>query len=145
MKSNGLIFALICVFCIGSDIVYWFTSKDPTGTAVLGITSGLAFLISFYLLFTSRRIGLQPMDNIDAEISDGAGVVGHFTASSWWPIMTAGSAAITGAGLAFGVWLSMIGISFVMASVCGMLFENLHDAVPPTDAFDPHEHSHAHH
>jgi hypothetical protein len=59
--------------------------------------------------------------------------------------MTAGSAAITGAGLAFGVWLSMIGISFVMASVCGMLFENLHDGVPPTDAFDPHEHSHAHH
>jgi uncharacterized membrane protein len=138
MRSNGLIFGLIFVFCVVTDIVYWFTSKDPTGTACLGITSGLAFLISFYLLVTSNRIGLQPMDNNDGEISDGAGVVGHFTASSWWPISTAASVATTAAGLVFGVWLSMIGISFVIATVSGLLFENLHDATPPVEAAHDH-------
>jgi hypothetical protein len=138
MRSNGVIFAIICIFCIVADIVYWLTSKDPTGTACLGITAGLAFLISFYLLMVVRRFGVQPMDNIDAEISDGAGVVGHFTAASWYPIMIASAATITVFGLIFGVWLAMIGLAFVFGGVTGLLFENLHEPNPPANALQPH-------
>jgi hypothetical protein len=138
MRSNGIIFGIICVFCIVSDIVYWFTSEDPTGTACLAITAGLAFLISFYLLMVVRRFGVQPMDNIDAEISDGAGVQGHFTAASWWPIMIAFSATITVFGMIFGIWLAMIGLIFIFATVTGLLFENLHEPNPPANAISPH-------
>jgi hypothetical protein len=138
MRTNGYIFSLICVFCAGADIVYWFTSKDPTGTAALGITGGLAFLIGFYLLVTAHRLGLQPMDNTDGEISDAAGVVGHFSPSSWWPILIAVSGTVTVFGFVFGIWLAMLGLAGVFGTVTGLLFENLHDPTPPSSSAAHH-------
>jgi hypothetical protein len=73
MKVEGYLFAFIAVFLGGVDVIYWFTSHDPTGTTALALGAGLGTLTGFYLLFTARRIEPRPEDLDDADISDGAG------------------------------------------------------------------------
>jgi len=137
VRSNAAVFGILAVFCTIADIVYWFGSKDPTGTTALGISAGLGILISFYLYFTVSRIGEQPQDINDAEIADGAGELGHFSPASWWPLVIAASALLVFLGIEFGIWLSLIGGIFSLGGVAGMLFENLHPATAP----EPFHHS----
>jgi hypothetical protein len=125
MRTNGLIFALFGTFSIVCDVIYWFASKDPTGTACLGISSGLGFMIAGYLIFTDRRIGAMAQDRPDAEISDGAGEIGNFVPASWWPILIALSVAVLLVGLIFAMWLALIGALGLITSVSGLIFENL--------------------
>lgn len=123
LRVEGYLFVLCAVFFGVSDVVYWFWSKDPTGTTALALTVGLAGLVGFYLLFTGNRIGLRPEDNPDAEISDGAGELGFYSPHSWWPLFTAGAAALAALGLAIGWWLFLIGIFCVVLASIGFVFE----------------------
>ena len=62
MKVEGLVFSIIGVFLGAAGLVYWFLSKDPTGTAALGVSFGFGMLIGGYLLFTARRMEPRPQD-----------------------------------------------------------------------------------
>ena len=53
MKVEGSLFIGCALFFGAVDIVYWYTSKDPTGTTALALAVGLAFLTGFYVLFTA--------------------------------------------------------------------------------------------
>jgi hypothetical protein len=123
MKVEGLLFASISAFLGSITAVYWLLSRDPTGTTALGLSAGLAFIIGYYLLFTSRRIDARPEDRPDAEIAEGAGEIGFFAPHSWWPILLAGSFAIVGMGLIFGYWLLVIGLGFIAVAIVGFTFE----------------------
>src|SRR5215469_8491921 len=54
MKVEGYLFIGCAVFFAAADIVYWYYSKDPTGTTALALAVGLAFLSahSWWPLFT---------------------------------------------------------------------------------------------
>ncbi len=54
MKVEGYLFIGCATFFGVVDIVYWYFSKDPTGTTALALAVGLAFLTGFYVLFTGR-------------------------------------------------------------------------------------------
>ena len=73
MKVEGGLFIGCAVFFAGADIVYWYFSHDPTGTAALAFAVGLAFLTGFYVLFTGRRLPKRPEDDLEGEIEEGAG------------------------------------------------------------------------
>jgi len=47
MKVEGWLFLGCGVFFAGVDIVYWYVSKDPTGTTALAFAVGLAVLTGF--------------------------------------------------------------------------------------------------
>ena len=70
MKVEGWLFLGCGVFFAGSDIVYWYVSYDPTGTAALALAVALALLTGFYLLFTGRRLPVRPEDDEQGEIAD---------------------------------------------------------------------------
>jgi hypothetical protein len=123
LRVEGYLFVLCAVFFGVSDIVYWFWSKDPTGTTALALTVGLAGLVGFYLLFTGKRIGLRPEDNPEAEISDGAGELGFYSPHSWWPLFTALASALAALGLVIGWWLFLIGVFAVVLASIGFVFE----------------------
>lgn len=123
MKINARVFYGITAFFIVSDIVYWFTSKDPTGTTALAFSVALTFLIGYYLDFTSRRLPVLPEDAPDADIEDGAGELGFFSPHSPWPIAMAGSATIMMLGFAFGWWLTIIGVGLFLATSLGLVLE----------------------
>src|ERR1700749_3283231 len=103
MKVEGWLFLGCGVFFIGADIVYWYTSYDPTGTAALALAVGLALLTGFYILFT--------------------GQVGFFSPHSWWPLWVGLTAAWTAVGFAVGWWMVLIGVVSLMFATVGFVFE----------------------
>jgi hypothetical protein len=123
MKVEGYLFVGCAAFFAAADVVYWYFSKDPTGTTALALAVGLAFLTGFYILFTGRRLPPRPEDRSDAEISEGTGELGFFSPHSWWPLITGLSAAVAALGAAIGWWLFLIGMLFVLLSSIGFVFE----------------------
>jgi hypothetical protein len=123
MRVEFYLFALCAVFFAVTDVVYWFWSKDPTGTTALGISVGLAGLVGLYLWLTGRRMEQRPEDNPEGEISDGAGELGFYSPHSWWPFFTALAAALATVGLVIGWWLFLIGVFAVILAVIGFVFE----------------------
>ena len=123
MKVEGWLFLGCGVFFIGADIVYWYTSYDPTGTAALALAVGLALLTGFYLLFTGRRLPRRPEDDNEGEIVQGTGQIGFFSPHSWWPLWVGASAAFTSVGFAVGWWMVLIGAISLMFATVGFVFE----------------------
>jgi hypothetical protein len=130
MKVEGYLFGFLAVFLLPVDIVYWFTSHDPTGTTAMALAVLLGALVSSYLFVTARRIDERPEDNQDAEVSDGAGEIGFFSPYSWAPLWCAGSAAMIFAGVVFGWWLVFLGAAFAVPAVGSMVFEYYTDDAP---------------
>jgi hypothetical protein len=123
MKVEGFLFVGSAVFFAVADAVYWYFSKDPTGTTALALAVGLAFLTGFYLLFTGRRLPRRPEDDPDGEISQGTGELGFFSPHSWWPLLVGLAAATAAAGMALGWWLFLIGVLLVFLATIGFVFE----------------------
>ncbi len=123
MKVEGWLFSSGTVFFALSTIVYWLLSEEPVGTVALGFTTGLGFLIGYYLLFTGSRVDIRPEDRLDAEIEEGAGELGFFSPHSWWPLPLAFFAALAFLGIVYGWWLFIIGAGGGLLSVIGLVFE----------------------
>jgi hypothetical protein len=66
MKVEGGLFIGCAVFFAGSDVVYWYFSRETTGTVALAFAVGLAFLAGFYCLITGRRLPPRPEDDLHA-------------------------------------------------------------------------------
>ena len=124
MKVESLIFGIIAVFCIAAAVVYGLWAKEPVGTTALVLSGGLTGLIGGFFWFVSRRIDARPEDRKDAEIADGAGELGFFSPSSYWPFALALSAATMGLALAFWYsWFIIIAVVALLITIGGLLFE----------------------
>ena len=123
MKFEGGLFIGCAIFFGVVDVIYWFLSKEVTGTTALALAVALAFLTGFYLLFTGRRLPLRPEDNVDGEIEQGTGELGFFSPHSWWPLYVGLAAAIAALGVAIGWWLFLIGLLALFLTVIGFVFE----------------------
>jgi cytochrome c oxidase subunit IV len=123
MKVEGGLFVGCAVFFGGVDIIYWYFSRDPTGSVALLFAVGLAFLAGFYCLLTGRRLGKRPEDDIEGEIVEGTGEMGFFSPHSWWPLLLGLSCGLAAVGTAIGWWLFIIGMLAVMVTTIGFVFE----------------------
>jgi hypothetical protein len=127
VKVEGYLFGFIALFLAPVDVVYWFTSHDPTGTTAIAMAVLLGTLVSSYLFVTARHIDARLEDDPDGDIIDGAGEMGFFSPYSWAPLWCAGSAATIFAGVVFGWWLTFIGVMFAVPAVGSMIFEYYSD------------------
>jgi hypothetical protein len=123
MKIGGNLFALGSMLYIFLGVVYYFISGDVIGTSLLGLTGGLAFLIAFYVLFTSKRVGALPEDNEYALISDADTDYGFFSPHSWWPFVIGASTFVFILGFAFARWMMVFGLFALMMAIYGLVFE----------------------
>jgi uncharacterized membrane protein len=123
MKFEGSLFIGCAIFFGAADIVYWYFSKDPTGTTALALSVALAFLTGFYLLFTGRRLPERPEDTPDGEIEQGTGELGFFSPHSWWPLYLGLAACLAAFGVAVGWWLFLIGLLAIFLTTIGFVFE----------------------
>src|ERR1035438_6850457 len=112
MKVEGWLFLGCGVFFGAADIVYWYLSKDPTGTTALALAVGLAVLTGFYVLFTGRRLPVRPEDDYEGDIEQGTGEIGFFSPHSWWPLYVGLAAATVALVISIGWWLFPIGMLF---------------------------------
>ncbi len=124
MKLESRIFLLVTVFLFIAAAVYLPWSRDPIGGTALIVSGGLCGLCGTYFAFVSRRIPPRPEDRADAEIAEGAGVLGFFSPSSYWPFSIGAGAAITGLGIAYyQPWILAVGGVFILFSAGGLIFE----------------------
>jgi hypothetical protein len=124
VKVEALIFNGIAVFCFVAAVVYGFWSREPIGTTALVLSGGLTILIGGFFWFVSRRIDARPEDRKDADMADGAGELGFFSPSSYWPFALAASAGLMGLALAFFYsWLILIAAAALLITIGGLLFE----------------------
>ncbi len=123
MKAEAWIFGFNAVFFALVAPSYWFFSEDPTGTAALVMTTGLAALVTFYLGFHANKMDPRPEDLKDAEVVDGAGELGFFPPYSWWPLWCALTLALCVLGVVFGWWLFIIGVGSGSIALVGWVFE----------------------
>lgn len=124
MKVEARLFDVTTAFFFLAAIVYGFWAQEPVGLVALILTGGLSLIIGSYFHFVARRVEQRPEDNPEAEISDGAGEVGFFSAGSYWPVAIAASGGIAAVAIAFWqVWLLIIGMVLVLLAVGGLVFE----------------------
>mgnify|MGYP000710291731 FL=1 len=123
MIVGGKLFGFGTVVYVGLAIIYWFMSGDVVGTTALALTGGLAFLISFYVLFTAKRVGPLPEDNELALISDIDPDYGFFSPYSWWPFAIGLAVAIFVLGFVFARGMMVFGLFAIMMAIYGLIFE----------------------
>ncbi len=123
MKVEGYLFAGGAVFYGIVASAYWFITGELVGATALALTGGLAFLIGFYVLYTGRRVGTRPEDNPHATIEDADPDYGFFSPHSWWPLAVGFATFVTVMGLIFAVWLLILGVGLLMATLVGFVFE----------------------
>ena len=123
MKIEGLLFALGSAFYLAIAAIYWYFSRDVIGTTALALTGALAFLVAFYVLYTSKRVYPRPEDRLNGDIEEADPEYGFFSPHSWWPLAIGISAAIIGVGLIFAVWIIAFGVFMLFMSLFGWMFE----------------------
>ena len=123
MRIEGGLFAIGFVFYTLLAGIYWYFSRDEIGTTALALTGAMAFLISFYALYTSKRVYPRPEDRLDAEIDEADPEYGFYSPHSWWPLVVAVSTVAVVLGLIFAVWLIVLGVAALVLGMVGLLFE----------------------
>src|SRR6476469_1453317 len=124
MKVEARLFDITTAFFFVAAIVYGFWAKEPVGSVGLVLTGGLSLINGSYFHFVARRVARRPEDNPEAEVSDGAGEIGFFSAGSYWPVAIAASGALAALSLAFWqIWLLVVALVCVLSAVGGLVFE----------------------
>ena len=140
MTSGAKLFYGIALFFGVMDVFYILATiflKDAASLMGLewagatGLTMAflLAMMLAGYLHLTDSKTDIGPADWEEAEIEDGAGVLGFFSASSIWPFAMTIAIVIMAYGLAFWhLWLVAFG-AVVLIWAGTML--NLQYGLPP--------------
>jgi hypothetical protein len=124
MKVESVLFLGVTAFLAVVAVVYGLWAREPIGTTALVLSAGLTGLCGSYFAFIARRIEPRPEDRADAEIAEGAGELGFFSPSSYWPIGIALAASVVGLGVAYWqAWLLALGVIAMLIMVAGLLFE----------------------
>lgn len=123
MRVTGLFFAWAAALYYLVATIYWFVAHEPVGTTAIGLTGGLATIVGFYMLFTAKRIGDLPEDQLFAEVEQADNEYGFFSPHSWFPLFVGLFAGVIAVGLIFAAWLLVLGIVGLLVAVTGWLFE----------------------
>ncbi|WP_166971676.1 cytochrome c oxidase subunit 4 [Brevibacterium atlanticum] len=126
MKSSIYVFNLCGIFFIAVGVFYGFFTDftELVGFPALLLVGAMALMIGVYLWLTDRRVGVQPQDNDDAEISDADADYGFFSPWSWWPIVCAGAGAVAFYGIAMGWWIFPFGAVLGLVALVGLSYEH---------------------
>ena len=126
MKIEGFLFAGGAAFYGLLAAIYWVITKEIVGSTALALTGALAFLVGFYALYTSRRVGVRPEDDPNANVEDADPEYGFFSPHSWWPLAVGIGTMVTVLGLIFAVWMLILGVGLLMGAIIGLVFEYYH-------------------
>ncbi len=123
MKDEAYVFAVVGIFFSIICVAYWFWSKEQSGTVMLFLAGCLGLLPGGYLLFWSLKAKPR-LEDQDANIEEGAGVVDVFPGSSIWPVVTGLGASFLCVGLIFGLWVTLVGGFLVASAFIGFIAES---------------------
>ena len=123
MKIESMFLLGIAVFFGIVGAVYWFTSYEQAGTMMLVGSCLLGILPGSYYYFWHRRMK-ERVEDRDATIAEGQGVISSFPGSSIWPFVLGLGAFVLILGLVFGTWLLFPGAGVMVSAVIGATAES---------------------
>ncbi|HYK54722.1 MAG TPA: cytochrome c oxidase subunit 4 [Candidatus Eremiobacteraceae bacterium] len=124
MKSGIVLFISSAIFGILIAGIYWLSSRDPTGTVLLGIMAAALIFGACYMLLAERHADLSG-DRPDAVPGDERGVrIGIFTTRSPWTIVCAAGGALIVWGLAISWTLTAAGFAVLAYAVARLIIES---------------------
>ncbi len=91
--------------------VYWFTSYENAGTAMLVLAACLAVSIGGYLALTARRSTANATAEAEADP--------YLPHASAWPFFVGVAALVTANGLAIGLWALVPGLIALAVALTG--------------------------
>ncbi len=140
MTSGSKLFYSIATFLGAMTVIYILGTKYLADSGSLGgvewagatglvMATLLALMLAGYLHLTDSKTDISPMDWEEAEIEDGSGVLGFFSASSIWPFVMTVAIILMAYGLAFWhLWLVIFG---AVVLIFGGTMLNLQYGLPP--------------
>ncbi len=129
MKVESYFLLFLSVFGGVFAAIYWFVSKETSGSIMLLATCFLGALPGSYYLWWSRRMTARPEDDSEALPHSGAGTVGYFPSSSIWPFIIGMGALLVGLSLIFGLWSAVVGLTMAVFAVFGVISESRHGGI----------------
>ena len=132
MRTGSNVFYGIAVYLIVSELVYIFgvnfvkddgylATAEWVGMVSMALAALMALMVAVYLQLTQAKSDLVPEDWEEAEIEDGAGILGFFSPGSIWPLAMTGSIAVLGLGIIFlYYWLIALGALLLIISVANL-------------------------
>ncbi len=124
MRVNGLFLAGIGVFFGIIGIVYWFTSYEDGGFAMLVGSALLGLGPGAYYFWWSQRMKPQADDDPEAEVAEGSGAIEAFPGSSIWPFILGLGATFTVLTFVFGLWMAPIAAALILSAAIGGTVES---------------------
>ncbi|MBO1413466.1 cytochrome c oxidase subunit 4 [Streptomyces sp. FH025] len=124
MKAEGWLFSIMAAFFAVVGLVYGLWAREPAGKAILAVAFLMSALIaSFWFVQHQRRGHGRAQDRKDAEIAETAGQIGFFPARSGYPVLAAVGVTVFALGLAFALWLVVVGALVLALAVFGFIFQ----------------------
>ena len=111
MKVIGRAYLVLGGAVIVMAAVYWFTSYEDAGTAMLVLAAGLALFIGGYLAVTARRVTAQGAAEAEPDP--------YLPHASAWPFLVGVAALVTFNGLAIGLWALAPGLIALAIALTG--------------------------
>ncbi|MDK6261002.1 MULTISPECIES: cytochrome c oxidase subunit 4 [Corynebacterium] len=139
MKASAKIMYGLSAFLLLMLVIYIFATMyvqddgyvrglEWAGVVALTLSFCLTTMLGVYLHFTERHADVLPEDWEEAEMEDGAGVLGFFSPSSIWPLAMTGAILVLGLGIIYmHYW--MIALGAVLLIYTGAMM-NLQYGVP---------------
>jgi hypothetical protein len=134
MTDEAAVWLRICAFGLVASVIYWFVSYEPAGTVALLVFGLGPGVVGLYLYLHQRATapkesragrlrrfaGLakdRPQGPAELEDDD----LGVVPAPSIWPFLLSLGLTVAVTGLAFGLWLLLLGSALLAVSVVGWL------------------------
>ncbi len=102
MKVVGRTYLVLGAAVALMAAVYWFTSYEDAGTAMLALAACLALFIGVYLALAARRTTASNPASDEAEP--------YLPHASAWPFFVGVAALVTLNGVALGLWALVPGL-----------------------------------
>jgi membrane glycosyltransferase len=107
-------------------LIYWFTSYEDGGFAMLIGSALLGLLPGSYYLWWSYKQKPQADDDEQASVEEGAGTVESFPGSSIWPFVLGMGALFLVLTFVFGLWMAPIAAALILSAAIGGVVESRH-------------------
>jgi hypothetical protein len=104
-------------------LIYFFWSRESTGSVLLLASAGLGIMPGLYIGWWSRR--MQPrLEDTEVEPKDITGVIGQFPENTIFPFTLGIGLWLVGLAFVFGLWFAIIGLGFVFGAAIGATQES---------------------
>ncbi|MGP9609577.1 aa3-type cytochrome oxidase subunit IV [Corynebacterium sp. AOP36-E1-14] len=138
-QTAKLMYGLSLFLTVMAVVYFYATSQLNDGENVQGIewaggtglvlATLLTLFLGVYFHLSNSKADIEPKDWEEAEIEDGAGVLGFFSPHSGWPFLMSLAIVMMAYGIAFFlIWLILLGAVMLVWSTTML---NLQYGLPP--------------